>query len=308
MSRRANPTLVGSFVLGAIGLAVGIVVVYGSGWLEKRHTFVLDFQESLDGLSEGSPVKFRGITVGSVSRIAMRFDEAGNIQTPVYIELTEGQIEGAGPEIDNPEEFIVLYVDRGLKGQLKSQSFVTGQLAVELVMRPEVPIRLVNPDPLYTEIPTARSAFAEFTQSLERIRLDDFIANLNDMLTHVRTVIDTLPLGSTLDSMQLAVSDLRRVLTNFDRYGGDLTGSADETLAAIRRAADRTEPLMAEAEQLLARTRDTEGPVTDQLMATLDEVGRMARSLRVLADFLERNPSALLFGKGKPTESEGSNP
>jgi paraquat-inducible protein B len=291
LSRRANPTLVGVFVLGAIALIISVIAVYGAGWFERRYTFVLDFETSLDGLVQGSPVRFRGITVGSVSRIAMRYGEDGQtIQTPVYIQITEGQVEGGGRDIDDPDEWIEAWVERGLRAELKSLSFVTGQLAVDLVVRPD-------------EIPTAISAFAEFTESLERIRFDDFMSNLNDVLTDVRQVIDTLPLAATLDSMQIAVSDLRRFINNLDANTGTLLSSADETLAAFRRAAESTQPVMAEAEALLENTRHTEGPLAQQLLETLDELGRAARSMRILAEFVERNPNAIIFGKGKPEDT-----
>jgi paraquat-inducible protein B len=177
LSRRANPTLVGIFVLGAIVLIISVIAVYGAGWFEKRYTFVMDFETSLDGLVQGSPVRFRGITVGSVSRIAMRYaDDGRTIQTPVYIQITEGQVEGGGRDIDDPDEWIEAWVERGLRAELKSLSFVTGQLSVDLVVRPDVPLRFTDPDPRYVEIPTAISAFAEFTESLERIRFDDFMS------------------------------------------------------------------------------------------------------------------------------------
>ena len=309
MSRRANPTLVGLFVLGAIALIISVIVVYGSGWFEKRYTFVLEFETSLDGLVKGSPVRFRGITVGSVSRIAMRYaDDGRTIQTAVYIELTEGQVEGGGRDIDDQDEWIEDWIERGLRAELKSLSFVTGQLAVDLVERPEVPVRLTDPDPRYVEIPTVVSAFAEFTESLVRIRFEDLMSNLNDVLTDVRQAFDTLPVASTLDSMQVALSDLRRFINNLDAHTGTLVSSADETLAAFRRAAESANPVMAEVGELLADTRQMEGPLAAQLMETLDEFGRAARSMRILAEYVERNPNAIIFGKGKPEESEANDP
>jgi paraquat-inducible protein B len=307
LSRRANPTLVGVFVLGALALIISVIAVYGSGWFKKRYTFVLDFEESLAGLVQGSPVKFRGITVGSVSRIAMRYAADGRtIQTPVYIQLTEGQVEGGGRDIDDPDEWVEAWIKRGLRAELKSLSFVTGQLAIDLVERPEVPVRLTDPDPRYVEIPTTVSAFAKFTESLEGIRLDDFMSNLNGVLTDVRQLIDTLPLASTLDSMQVALSDLRRFINNLDDHTGTLMSSTDETLAAFRRAAESANPVMAEAEALLGETRRMEGPLTAQLIETLDELAGAARSMRILADYVERNPNAIIFGKGKPKDEEAN--
>ncbi len=121
-------------------------------------------------------------------------------------------------------------------------------------------------------------------------------------------MIDTLPLASTLDSMQVAVSDLRRFINNLDASTGTLMSSADETLAAFRRAAESTEPVMAEAEELLGSTRQMEGPLSQQLLETLDELGRAARSMRILAEFVEQNPNAMIFGKGKPEETEANDP
>jgi len=307
LSKRANPTLVGIFVLGAIALSISVIVVYGSGWFTKRYTFVLDFEESLAGLVQGSPVKFRGITVGSVSRIAMRYADGGRtIQTPVYIQLTEGQVEGGGRDIDDPDEWVEDWIKRGLRAELKSMSFVTGQLAIDLVERPELPARLTDPDPRYVEIPTTVSAFAKFTESLEGIRIDDFMSNLNNLLTDVRQVLDTLPLASTLDSMQVTLSDLRRFINNLDAHTGTLASSADETLAAFRRAAESANPVMAEAEALLGEMRQTEGPLTAQLIETLDELAGAARSMRILAEYVERNPNAIIFGKGKPKDEEAN--
>jgi paraquat-inducible protein B len=84
--------------------------------------------------------------------------------------------------------------------------------------------------------------------------------------------------------------------------------SADETLAAFRRAAESTGPVMSEAEELLESTREMEGPLADQLLETLDELGRAARSMRILAEFVERNPNAIIFGKGTREETEANEP
>ncbi len=134
------------------------------------------------------------------------------------------------------------------------------------------------------------------------------MSNLNNVLTDVRQLIDTLPLASTLDSMQVALSDLRRFINNLDAHTGTLASSADETLAAFRRAAESANPVMAEAEALLGDTRQMEGPLAAQLIETLDELAGAARSIRILAEYVERNPNAIIFGKGKPKDVEANDP
>ena len=64
MSKKANPALVGGFVLGALALAVVAVMIFGSGRLfHQTERYVLYFQGSMTGLNVGSPVVFRGVEV-----------------------------------------------------------------------------------------------------------------------------------------------------------------------------------------------------------------------------------------------------
>ena len=72
MSQRASPTLIGSFVVGAIVLLLVGIFLLGSGELfKKRYRFVCYFEDSVNGLREGSPVKFKGVEIGSVDQIRL---------------------------------------------------------------------------------------------------------------------------------------------------------------------------------------------------------------------------------------------
>src|SRR5690242_2285027 len=71
--RRANPALIGAFVLGAVVLVGAVVVVWGSGrFFRNTKTFVAYFSGSVNGLNPGAPVKFRGVKIGSVTEIRLR--------------------------------------------------------------------------------------------------------------------------------------------------------------------------------------------------------------------------------------------
>ena len=131
MSKPANKTMIGLFVLGAIALVVVAIVTLGSGKLFKRTTTaVCYFEGSVGGLNEGSPVVFRGVKIGTVKDIAFRFDpKKVHVTIPVFIEL-EQRRKGV-----TKEEIVDTYkqlIDRGLKAQLEMQSIVTGQLQVAL--------------------------------------------------------------------------------------------------------------------------------------------------------------------------------
>jgi len=67
MSRRANPTLIGIFVLGALSLAVvTILLLAGGDWLQQRRQVVMYFEGAAQGLRVGAPVVFLGVKVGAV--------------------------------------------------------------------------------------------------------------------------------------------------------------------------------------------------------------------------------------------------
>ncbi len=89
MSKQANKTMIGVFVLGAIGLALVAVVLLGSGkFFTKTYVAVCYFEGSVGGLNIGAPVVFRGVKVGSVRDVVLRYDPGKlTIQIPVFIEI-----------------------------------------------------------------------------------------------------------------------------------------------------------------------------------------------------------------------------
>src|SRR5271168_1834419 len=105
MGKRINPATVGAFVLGAIGLILAAVVVFGSGNLfRKTHDFVIFFGGDINGLRVGAPVKFKGVEIGQVAKIRLRLEQQVNqsgqlradVPIPVIIELDEEKIVSHG--------------------------------------------------------------------------------------------------------------------------------------------------------------------------------------------------------------------
>ena len=88
MSQKANPTLIGAFVFGAIVIAVGAVIFFGSANLfAKKQLFETYFNQSVNGLGIGSNVKYKGVTVGKVTKVQLKFQ--GNGEAPVVRVLYE---------------------------------------------------------------------------------------------------------------------------------------------------------------------------------------------------------------------------
>ena len=120
MAKRANPSFVGAFVIGAIALAVAAVVLIGSGMLFRTtHLFVCFFDGNVNGLRVGAPVKFKGVQIGEVRQILLSLN-AGNgptkqsntIKIPVIIELDQGRIlsQGSPAEVRHDPAVMTAYI------------------------------------------------------------------------------------------------------------------------------------------------------------------------------------------------------
>src|SRR5512147_2002724 len=99
MSKQANPKLIGGFVLGAIALLVAGLLVFGSGkFFTRRLPVAMYFEGSVSGLDVGAPISFRGVKVGEVTKVFLRYDPSANsLVIPVLAELTPERVTFAGP-------------------------------------------------------------------------------------------------------------------------------------------------------------------------------------------------------------------
>ena len=119
MSVRANPTVIGAFLLGAIALIVTGLMVFGGGrFFTKTVTYVAYFPETVSGLNDGAPVNFRGVKVGTVRRIEVQLDAQDlSVTVPAYLQLQRRRIREIGGTI--PEgDLIPELIYRGLRAQL----------------------------------------------------------------------------------------------------------------------------------------------------------------------------------------------
>jgi paraquat-inducible protein B len=321
MSKKANPTTIGMFIVIGLVLAVAGLILFSSGKLfSPQHRFILYFNASLKGLNPGAPVKLRGVTIGSVVEVLISHNQATNdYSMPVIIDIDQKLLQARSDralEAGNQERFEAL-VQRGLRGRLDAESLVTGVLYVELEVVPQAPPPVFHQlQPEYPEIPTLPTTIQELISNLASFDLKGLSEKLNALLTRLDTTIS-----------QLNVPELNRGLTNLiaslDRVVGspDLTNSLaglrlalEDVRALVRRLDSRVDPLadsvtntLAQAQQTLAQMRQgveqlgglvaPDAPLQNNLNTALDELARAARAIADLAQFLERHPNALITGK-----------
>lgn len=334
MSKQANKTVIGIFVVGAIALVVAAVLVLGSGKL-FRQTFkaVCYFEGSVGGLSVGAPVVFKGVKIGSVTDVVLRVD--ANKQTfsiPVYIEIEPDKFKVIGPRPKKLGQNLKTLIDNGLRAQLEMQSIVTGQMQVGLDYLPNKPAKFVGTDTETPEIPTVATPMQELAQKIQKIPLDEIFQKILSAVEGIEKVVNSPEMTETVHSingaakeikplvanLQEAVKDVRKLVQNVDGEVGPLASNLNETIrearGAVRNIDSQIGPLKesiqrtinsAEATLIVAQkaVENIEGGVGEnstliyQLNKTLEKVNTLARSVRVLADYLERHPESVLWGK-----------
>ncbi len=330
MVKKTNPKLIGVFVLGAVVLLVAGIMIFGSGrFFQKKNMYVLFFESDVKGLSLGAPVTLKGVKIGSVVEVKLLFDrELLRFRTAVYVEIApdsvteilpaEGSTMAELPE-GGTQEMVDLFIQRGLRGVLQSQSFVTGTLLVALEFKRGTPVYLEGLDKRYPEIPTVPSGMAELTKKLEDLKLDELVDTAVHALKEIDELVSAPELDSAIKSLDQTLKDFGKLARNLDREVKPLSTSAQKTLADARklvRNVDSQVPRLAdnavdamqaaksalnEAENLLVKVDEEiigeRAALRYQLVLALDELSRAARSIRLLAEFLEQRPDALLRGK-----------
>ena len=318
MSRQANPTLIGAFVLGAILLgAVTVLLLAGGQWFQERRQHVLYFEGAAQGLQVGAPVVFLGVKVGTVKRIQLGLDaENHRFMVPVTIEVEPNLVQSPrGEQVDlRDRKTIRQLVERGLRGQLKMQSLLTGQLYVDLDFHPDKPARFIARDSDVSEIPTIPTTAEELATKLEGFPMDTFLTDLAAISQSFNTILSSEAARMIPVRLEATLAHLQSLSAKLDSDGGPVLAEMRKALEAVRVAmvkvggvAEAGSPVLAslgKASDELAKTAQAlqglageESPTVQHLNTALQEISRAARALRLLAETLEQQPEAVVQGK-----------
>ncbi|RNC64801.1 MAG: MCE family protein [Desulfuromonadales bacterium] len=323
MSTKVNKTAIGAFVLGAVALLVAGVLVLGAGkFFTKEFAYVTYFDGSVKGLSVGSPVMFRGVKVGSVTDISITVDqEKRQLKIPVTFTLEPEKFKGTKAAFKRDPRTIEKAVERGLRTQLQSQSFVTGQLMVALDFFPDKPANFVGLYKDYTEIPSIPTPLEQLQKTLEDLPFKEIVENLNHAIEGVGRLVNSIDGKKTMENVDAAIKDTQALVQNLNSKIGPVADniaqaarSADAALVETKEAmvtvrSDTRKVLdsanvtlvsaqsaLKQSEQTLQAYGDDSRLMTD-LHKTLRELSATTRSLRQISDYLERHPESLLKGK-----------
>ncbi|HZF62421.1 MAG TPA: MlaD family protein [Desulfovibrio sp.] len=318
MNSQSYKTTVGAFVLGGLALLVlGIMLLGGGRLFSNDLEYVMYFDGSVSGLSTGAPVVFRGVPMGSVTRINLVANARdSNVTIPVYIRIDERSFVrasgNAAPSESFQQEIIRRMVQRGLRGRLQLQSLITGQYRVELDFYPATAanFRSATPD---MEIPTIPSPIDTLQSTLSQMPLEQMVNSFSAVLQNLALGLSEDKLGKALTAFTNTFQEAHGILhegsmrTNTEQVLKSLsTASASvekelpatlvsfrEAMQSMAVAADQLRVVTASAQGILGR----DSPTMNDLRRLLKESTDTMRSMRALAEMLERNPEALLRGK-----------
>jgi paraquat-inducible protein B len=299
-----KPAVVGAFVLSGFVLAVGATLLFGGTHLFRPTVHaVVYFQGSVAGLEIGAPVTFRGVRVGSVTKIAVNLNLKDlSARIPVFLDLNPSQVAFENGTGGGSEGRLGRMIEAGLQAQLNMQSLITGQLQVELDLTPGNEIATVRGDPDRPEIPSIPSKLQRLEDEIAELPLKEIADNASQTLASIQNLADTLSarVGPLADSLKGTSDAAHATLDDIDRLAVDgrhqLKASGDE-LGRVLVSSDRT---VREAESLLASLKEMTAPnsqIRGDLQAAIRDLAASASALRGFTHEIERDPSAILSGR-----------
>jgi paraquat-inducible protein B len=314
-----KPLWVGGFALGGLALAaLAIVLFSGRRLFTPKVDAVVVFNGSVTGLTVGSIVTFRGVPVGTVKGMRIEVDTRTNTGViPVELEMDTDRISWAkGESAPHDSSGLSGAVAAGLRAQLVSRSLVTGQLEIDLDLRPDVPPAPPRKLDGLLEIPTIPSDLQDLKDEFRNLDLPGIAKDTRQTLAELQKVLADVDarvgpvadsLTTTLDTSTAAVKAVQAELVRTLAQVTELAAEGQTQLAANGKDLDEliqaTGRTAAQAEKLVATLSDMtapRSPLRGNLEASLRDLAASADSLRTLTRELERNPAGTLFGKASP--------
>ena len=240
---------------------------------EEKDYFILNFDQSIRGLSIGAPVDYRGIEIGQVVSIDAQYDEdKDEVYIPVLIEIEPSRVGLKANDLVNDDKQDLKkfqqVIDQGFRAKLQTGNFLTGQLFVSVDYFPNAEAEKAKYFNDFPEIPTISTDLGEITN------------NVSEILEKV----NRLEIEEMFNNVNLAITDLRKLI-----------GDTDSKIIAVLNSVDRT---MAQSRELM-QGLDEDSITRYELNTLFKEMQEAARSVRTLVETIEENPNSVIFGKSK---------
>jgi paraquat-inducible protein B len=258
-----------------------------------KEPFIIEFKDSVRGLSIGAPVEFRGLQIGQVTDIEMQTNYAKmDFTVSVRILLEPERLSLYTPvEKEKKLERWQRLIDKGLRAQLETGSLLTGQLYIKLEFfedEPSAELRYNKGLPVIPSVPSTSQEImrnvTRFVRKLEQLPLESIARHLQHTMAGMDRLVNGSDLQNSLQSLQKILAGLE---TTTQTLNADTVPQVNDALAEMKMVLKD-----------LGGWTSADAPLQGELRSTLAELRDAARAVSELADLLDRHPEALIQGKG----------
>jgi ABC-type transporter Mla subunit MlaD len=318
----ANKFRLGMFVIAAVTLFFAVIFVFGlSDVFEKKARFVTLFQESVQGIAVGTPVKYKGVPIGSVSDISIAINE-NLIRVDMDIELKAFTGESNMPmtkALDQFYDFFKKERSKGLRCRLEYAG-ITGLKYIELDYYIDSASNIItepnNISKTHFYVPAQPSMFKDILklintslEKISRVPFDKISDEMTETLKSMQRLLDDPKLKNTIekmekmsDNLEKSTSSISNVFTeNKLREIVDGLNSNLKTINALATDArkDLQNAQIPETSKSFRNAADSVNEVKQSLQTTINKIDQTIDSLNELVNYLNDDPSALVRGKQK---------
>lgn len=267
----------------------------------EKVAYVMFFDNSVRGLRRNAPVEFNGIRIGTVNDVRLEFHaENGSFRIPVLVEIEPQRIAWNGERPEAAADIVQQLIDRGLRARLQTGSLLTGQLFVELVMRPDSELRLLESKLEIAQLPTIPGELDELTSSvrgflskLNQVDIDQIASELRGTLAGTNKLMNHPQLDGAITDLSISLGSLKILLADLEKRSGRISKNTEAALAAVAPALEKTGDAMNSLNNVL----QPDSQLHFRTIRMADELIETARAIRSFVNLLERNPESVIFGR-----------
>jgi len=297
MSKRANSTLIGAFVVIAITLAVSAFLLLGNvGLFKDSQKVIMYFTGSVEGLQKGAPVNVRGVKVGTVIDIEVKFHPLdGEFFIPVTVQFEPNAVEIVRQlHLPDPKANRLTYMveELGLRAQLHLQSILTSQMAIQLDYHPFTHVQYLGDGEL-PEIPTIPMTIEKFNEEFQKLPIEQILTDITSSLSAINQIVSSPDIVQTIAMLKQTLQTVDRLGKNIDRNIQPIADNTTKTLLELQHTLEEANTLLGNTKRLLSE----DSTQIYNLNMALEEIVNAARSIRIFAETIERQPETLFRGK-----------
>ena len=290
-NKKIQPAIIGIFVVVSIFLFMAAIVIFGgSSYFEKENIVIMYFDGSLQGLSVGAPVTYRGVTVGQVKEIKIHIKTSVNSNQKLTIPVLVSLSAGKTLIVDNPDStnsdnvniFLEAMCEDGLRAKLKVVSIVTGKRFIDLAFYENSTPVYRDTNREYFEIPTLPSEMHQVTKMLENINLDELYKKVMNTFTSIEQL--TGGLAKTLDNKktQGLVDEFSTAATSLNQLLLQLETGIPPILKKVDKGISQINVLVTDADGVVKTLNSQLPPISESIDRTLSGIDSTVRQANEL--------------------------